>query len=103
MKDKTLLKSIVNTVIGLAILLIIWLISYLVIGNSYVMPSPLNVLKNFVLTAVDLTFLKVLAVTLLRVILAFIISLTIAIILALLSYKYPSMSEVLSVIIGFLR
>lgn len=103
MKDKPFVKSLVNAVIGVASIIAIWFIAYIIISNSYVMPSPLKVIKEFVIITGEASFLKALAMTLLRVIIAFIISLILATILAVLAYKYPSFSDGLSVIIGFLR
>lgn len=84
-------------------LIVIWWVAAAAIGNGFILPDPvasLNALFTLMKTG---TFYASLAFTLLRSLIAFILSFTLATVLAFLSEKHNNAKRVIKPIIGILR
>ncbi|MBE5743848.1 MAG: ABC transporter permease subunit [Clostridiales bacterium] len=96
-------KNSLYFISGIVFLIAVWVCFYLIIGNDYIVPSPIKALENTFILLTEGYFYQALFSTLLRVVIAFLISLILAIFTAILSYKFNAFSTVLSVVNGALR
>lgn len=104
MKTKTQkILQILLPIISILTLIIIWVVSALIVGNSYVLPSVGETLIAFFGFFKSQEFYSALFGTLLRSVIAFIVSFVIAGGLAILSYKYQSAKKLISPIIAIIR
>lgn len=88
---------------AIAFWLAVWEIASLLIGEELFLPSPISVLEALVASAVDLSFWSAVLFTLERIILGFIISLSSAVILAFLSYRWRILGILLEPIVKVVR
>ncbi len=96
-------KNSLYFVSGILILIAVWFVFYLSTANEIIVPSPINAIKKTFVLFTKGYFYQALLSTLLRVFIAFLISLILAVFTAILSYKYTAFSSILSVITGALR
>ena len=87
----------------IAFWLAVWEIASLLIGEELFLPSPISVLEALAASAVDLSFWSAVLFTLERIILGFIISLSSAVILAFLSYRWRILGILLEPIVKVVR
>ena len=83
--------------------LAVWEIASRLIGEELFLPSPISVLEALVASAVDLSFWSAVLFTIERIILGFIISLSSAVILAFLSYRWRILGILLEPIVKVVR
>lgn len=88
---------------AIAFWLAVWEIASLLIGEELFLPSPISVLEALVASAVDLSFWSAVLFTIERIILGFIISLSSAVILAFLSYRWRILGILLEPIVKVVR
>lgn len=88
---------------AIAFWLAVWEIASLLIGEELFLPSPISVLEALAASAVDLSFWSAILFTLERIILGFIISLSSAVILAFLSYRWRILGILLEPIVKVVR
>ena len=88
---------------AIAFWLAVWEIASLLIGEELFLPSPISVLEALAASAVDLSFWSAVLFTLERIILGFIISLSSAMILAFLSYRWRILGILLEPIVKVVR
>lgn len=88
---------------AIAFWLAVWEIASLLIGEDLFLPSPISVLEALAASAVDLSFWSAVLFTLERIILGFIISLSSAVILAFLSYRWRILGILLEPIVKVVR
>ncbi len=88
---------------AIAFWLAVWEIASLLIGEELFLPSPISVLEALAASAVDLSFWSAVLFTLERIILGFIISLSSAVILAFLSYRWRILGILLEPIVKVVR
>ena len=88
---------------AIAFWLAVWEIASLLIGEELFLPPPISVLEALVASAVDLSFWSAVLFTIERIILGFIISLSSAVILAFLSYRWRILGILLEPIVKVVR
>ena len=88
---------------AIAFWLAVWEIASLLIGEELFLSSPISVLEALAASAVDLSFWSAVLFTLERIILGFIISLSSAVILAFLSYRWRILGILLEPIVKVVR
>ena len=77
-------------------LIILWTILYFVIQRSFIIPSPLETLKYLGNLLITDTFYKSIFMTLVRILFGFLLSLIIALILAIISFEFPIFANLFS-------
>ena len=102
MNKKTKLQ-ILYSVLGVALVFVLWLIFYLVVRNEYLLPAPFAVLEKAGLLLFKIEFYTALLSTILRVLISVVISLAISTILALLCVYFSKLSGVLAPLMACLR
>ena len=100
---KTTKLQILYSLIGVAVLFLLWTVFYLVVRNEYLMPNPLAVIQTALSLTVSGEFYSALLSTLLRVIIAVLLSLSIATALAVLCVFFRGLRSVLAPITASLR
>ena len=100
---KSFNAQILYSLIGVVVLFLLWLLFYLVVKNDYVMPSPLAVIQKALTLTVDGEFYNSLLSTILRVLIATLLSLAVSTALALLSVFFKGFGGVLAPIMATLR
>ena len=101
--NKSAKSQILYSVLGVALVFILWLTFYLIVRNEYLIPTPFAVLEKAGLLLFELEFYSALLSTLLRVLLATAISLIVAIVLAVLCVFFKGLNSVLTPITACLR
>ncbi len=96
-------KKVAYQLSGIAFIFASWLVLYLAVQNSVVIPSPFLSVKEALLLLSEGYFYSALFSTLLRVLIGFIVSLILAVITAVLSYKFKGFAGVFSSVIAVLR
>lgn len=100
---RTLIKNCIQALLMLALLLLVWGVAYHATGNELLIPSPLESLKEMGALFADGGFWVALLGTLGRVLAAFLLSLVLAIILAVAAYVLPALRGFLSPVVSVLR
>ena len=96
-------NNLIYLVLGCLTAIIIYIIAYFLVGNDVMLASPVEVLLSALNLLKTSAFYKALGFTLLRVLIAFIISFAVAVVLAVISYVNPLVKGILAVIVGLLR
>lgn len=91
------------TAVGFMLIIICWFVFYIILGNSFVLPSPIETLKEGVKVLGKAYFYSNLGSTLLRVLIAFIVSLVLSAISVLLSKINWVLKGFFSAVSAFLR
>ena len=102
MKKKKLLNFLLP-IITIAIILVFWTISAIKIDNKFILPDISETLTAFFSLFRHAEFYSAFFGTLLRSIIAFVCSFTIALILAFVSDRYPLSKRVIAPIVSLLR
>ena len=87
---KSLIKNSLLLIGGVAFLIAVWTTAYFCVGNKVLVPSVLETIAALGKTLIDGAFWLSFFATLLRVVIAFILSFVVATGAAVLSYLYPS-------------
>ena len=98
-----MVKRVVYSIGGIIFIFAVWFIFYLAVKNQVLIPSPLNSVKEAFFLFTKGHFYKVLFSTLLRVVIAFFISLVLAVLTAIISYKVKGFALFFSSVIAVLR
>lgn len=101
--NKSAKSQILYSALGVALVFLLWLICFLIVSNEYLLPAPLAVLEKAGLLLIDIEFYTALLSTLLRVLTATVISLMVAIGLALLSVFFKAFANILAPLTACLR
>ena len=101
--NKNAKLQILYSVLGVALVFVLWLIFYLVVRNEYLLPAPFAVLEKAGLLLFKIEFYTALLSTILRVLISVVISLVISTILALLCVYFSKLSVVLAPLMACLR
>ncbi len=101
--NKSAKSQILYSVLGVALVFILWLTFYLIVRNEYLIPTPFAVLEKAGLLLFTLEFYSALLSTLVRVLLATAISLIVAIVLAVLCVFFKGLNSVLTPVTACLR
>ena len=88
---------------AIAFWLAVWEIASLLIGEELFLPSPISVLEALASSVIDLSFWSAVLFTLERIILGFVISLSSAVILAFLSYRWRILGILLEPVVKVVR
>lgn len=96
-------KKAVYSIGGTVLVFALWFMLYLSVKNQVVVPSPFKTLKNAVKLLGEGYFYQAVFSTLLRVVIAFLISLIVAIITAVIAYIYKPFAEIFGVVVAFFR
>jgi len=97
-------KRILYALSGFAIVFIVWMIiHYLRIYNPIIFPSPFKIVEGFFGSLMDSFFLKNLGSTLMRVIIAFVISTVVGISVGLIAGYYKAFHLTTEQLIDFIR
>lgn len=101
--NKSAKLQILYSALGVALVFLLWLICFLIVSNEYLLPAPFAVLEKAGLLLFDIEFYTALLSTLLRVLTATVISLMVAIGLALLSVFFKAFASLLAPLTACLR
>ncbi|MBR5439286.1 MAG: ABC transporter permease subunit [Clostridia bacterium] len=96
-------NSIIYSAIGLLFVFLLWFLLYFVVANSYIVPSPLLVIKESFYSLLNGEFYAHLLSTVLRVLIALLISLVLGTALSLISHLSKKVESVLIPIISITR
>ena len=96
-------KNCIFAMSGIACLLLVWCVAASMVGNEWILPNLFSCLREFFLLWKNPVFWNVVLSTLLRVIIAFSISLILAVIFSVVSYLYPAFSTFFAPILAFFR
>ena len=100
---KLKLPQILYSLLGVAFIIGLWLLLYLVVQNSYIIPAPFVVIKNGIMLLFSGEFYLLLLSTLLRVLCGVIISLTLAGVLATICVYHKTFNAFIAPIMATLR
>ncbi len=100
---KSLIKHILLALGGVAFLIAVWVTAYFCVGNKLLVPSFLDTVKQTGLLLVNGGFWRAFAGTVLRVVFAFVLSLTVAVGFAVLSYLYPAFRAFIAPVVAVFR
>lgn len=88
---------------GIALLVLVWVAAFLLVGNELLAPSPLQSARAFFALFADAGFYRALLATLLRTAIAFAGSAVLAAIFAVGAYLFPAFERFFSGIVAVLR
>ena len=104
MKDKNQkILSTILPIITVGAIIVLWSVASAVVGSEYVLPSVPATFSALINLFGDKTFYVAFLMTLLRTVIAFISSLIISFVLALLSKRYPTSKKVISTLVSITR
>ena len=89
--------------IGVLSIFALWFLLYFTVANSYVIPSPITVIKESFLNLISPAFYAHLTSTLLRVVFALMLSFTLGVFLAILSHSFASVERILLPVVSVIR
>ena len=96
-------NSIIYSAIGLLFVFLLWFLLYFVVANSYIVPSPLTVIKESLLLLINGEFYAHLLSTLFRVLLALFISIILGVTLAIFSSLFKTVESVMLPLFSIIR
>ena len=100
---KSILQNLTAWAVAIAVIFAVWSIAYFGVGNALVVPSFLDCARAFFALLSSVAFYKSLFATLLRVVLAFLISISLAGVLSLGAYLSAYFAKILAPILALLR
>ncbi len=103
MKKSSIKNSILFSIIGVLSIFALWFLFYYIVANTYLIPSPIIVIKESFSTLATVAFYSHLFHTLLRVFFALIISFALGVFLAILSHLFISFEHIMLPIISIIR
>lgn len=96
-------NSILFSIIGVLLIFALWFLLYFIVANTYLIPSPLAVIKASLFNLATIEFYDHFINTVLRVIFALILSFTLGIILAILSHIFKNFEHIMLPILSIIR
>jgi NitT/TauT family transport system permease protein len=96
-------KRLAYSIGGIALVFAVWFIFYITVKNSVIVPSPTFTIKKVGELFTEKFFYSALFSTLLRVVIAFLISAIFAVITASFAYKFNAFANVFGVIVSVMR
>ena len=102
-KNKVKLSNLILSLLSIALVIVLWSVTALIVKNEYVVPSVWQTLKETFSLFGESAFYVGLGMTLLRTILAVAISFILALFLALLTQLFPVAKKLISPIISIIR
>ena len=102
-KDQGKILNIILPIISVSLIFIVWAITAIAVDNAYLLPSVSQTLKEFFSLFTYSEFYLALGGTLLRSLIAFLISFSISCVLAFLSYNSDKAKRFISPIIAITR
>lgn len=100
MKDFTLNK---NKVLGLAMMIIVWTVFHLMIGNSVILPSPIETAIAFKEIIISQSFTITILTTLSRILISFTMALLLALVLGIMAALNKGFYDLLSPTIALFK
>ena len=100
---KVLLKNLIQTAAAILLLLLVWVIAYLCVGNPELIPAPWESGKEFGVLFSSGGFWQGLLFTIGRVLLAFAISFVFAVVFAVIAYLYPTFNGIFTPVVSAIR
>ena len=102
-KKSSYKRRILIALLSSAVIFLLWTLLYFIVGNEYILPSPLASFQSAFTTIGTGVFLKAFLSTLLRTFIAFMIALIFSLVLAVVGYVVPVVSEILRPIVTVVR
>ena len=96
-------NNLIYLILGCLTAVMLYVIAYFAVGNDYILASPIEVVKSAITLYATPSFYTALGFTLLRVLIAFLISFAAAVVIAVISYINPAIKGVLAVVVAILR
>lgn len=96
-------NSILYSILGVVFVFLLWCLLYIIIANSFILPSPFLVIKQGLLNLLSAEFYSHLLSTLLRVFIALLISLVVGALLAIISNTFTKFESAMLPIISIIR
>ena len=96
-------NSMIYPLLGVIFVFLLWFLLYFIVANSYLIPSPLLVIKESFLNLLSGEFYSHLLLTFLRVLLSLIISFVMGVFLAIISSLYNCVEKILLPILSVIR
>ncbi len=96
-------KDVLISLLSVIFMLLLWVASYFIVSNDYILPSPFTVIKNAFLLFFKTDFYGNLSSTLLRALVATTISIIIGVFLGVLANIYDKVNAFLLPITAFMR
>lgn len=103
MKKSDKLLNLILPIITIGCLLVVWTVASLSVGSEYILPDPIKTLNELVLLFGQVNFYVAFLLTLLRSVIAFILSFIIASVCAFLSHKSKNSERVILTVVSILR
>lgn len=100
---KAATSNLAFLVLAAFFVLAVWAIAYVVVRNHFVIPSPVDTVKEAFLLFAETGFWRAFTQTILRVLFAFLISLALGLVFGFISYLYPLFLRFFTPIIAVLR
>ncbi|MBO5412481.1 MAG: ABC transporter permease subunit [Clostridia bacterium] len=104
MFKRAIWKNLALTAIGIGLLVCVWVVAWVAVGNEYVVPAFSDCVKKLAkLLFTDAGFWRAFLHTFLRVLQAFVWSVALAMLVATLGYVFPAVERVFAPVVVFLR
>ncbi len=96
-------NSIVFSVLGGIFVFLLWFLLYFIVANSYLIPSPITVIKESLLTLIRGEFYSHLLSTIIRVLLALGVSFIMGVFLAIISHLFEVVEKIMLPMLSIVR
>ncbi len=96
-------KNVIQTLAAIVFLLVVWFVAHLAVGNEYLIPPISDSFGEIGKLLVSGVFWQSVGASVLRALCAFAISFILALVLAVISYLYPSVANFLAPIVSVFR
>lgn len=103
MSENIVKNSIVYSILGVALIFLLWFLLYIIVANNYLIPSPLLVAKESFLNLFSGEFYAHLARTILRVAIALVIAIIFGVALAIISHVFSGFESIMLPIMSIIR
>ncbi len=103
MKSNTLKNNLIPSILGLFLVFLLWFFLYFIVSNNHLIPSPLIVIKESFLNLLNPDFYSHLLNTLLRVLIAIIISFLLGVSLAVFSHLNSNFEGIILPFVSIIR
>ena len=100
---QTIVKNVAAVLIAAAVFVVVWVVAHAAVGNELLVPDFFDCLRQIGVLLASKGFWTAFGHTLFRVLIAFGISFTLALIFALVSYMVPWFCRILSPLVSLLR
>lgn len=103
MTKSSIKNNIIYSLVGILLIFILWFFFYIIVANNYLIPSPIVVIKQSFINLTKVDFYSHLLKTILRVLLALVISFIIGVSLAIISHLFKRAESVMLPLISVMR